>query len=222
VKTDPPGGAGVTDPVLVTTKGRRLRWDFQRSGGGEVIGDPRVENSGRVPLDISRVDDAGVEIPGLSGCLYDGYKLGGGTSPLVIQDFIGLQSTEGLSIGVDLGTKIGAKGVNVDLEVGKGKNILAVSKSLVSTGPRRVLRSNSSVASNDVAADSTNCIAVLRDALSTTSRHANVNSEDTVRQTGKRSLSVPAIYDTTTRKKTKPRDRTEETTEVDPSKALSH
>ena len=120
-KTDPHGGAGVTDPVLVTTKGRRVRWDFQRSGGGEAIGDPRVENSGRVPLDISRVDDTGVEIRGPSGCLYDGDELGGGTSPLVIQDSIGLQRTEGLSIGMDLGTKIGAKGVNVDLDVGNGK-----------------------------------------------------------------------------------------------------
>jgi len=120
-KTDPPGGVGVTDPALGTTKGRRVRWDFQRSGGGEAIGDPRVENSGRVPLDISRVDDTGVEIRGPSGCLYDGDELGGGTSPLVIQDSIGLQRTEGLSIGVDLGNQIGAKGVNVDLDVGNGK-----------------------------------------------------------------------------------------------------
>ena len=41
-KTVPPGGVGVTDPALGTTKGRRVRWGFQRSGGGEAIGDPRV------------------------------------------------------------------------------------------------------------------------------------------------------------------------------------
>jgi len=59
-KTDPHGSAGVTDPVLVTTKGRRVCWDSQRSGGGEVIGDhPRIENSGRVSLDISKFDDIG-------------------------------------------------------------------------------------------------------------------------------------------------------------------
>ena len=207
-KTDPHGGAGMTDPALVTTKGRRVRWGFQRSGGGEAIGDPRVENSGRVPLDISRVNDTGVEIRGPSGCLYDGDELGGGTSPLVIQDSIGLQRTEGLSIGVDLGTKIGAKGENVELDVGSGKSSLAVAKSLVSTGPSRLLRSNSSVASIDVTADSTGCIAALRDDLPVPTRHANVTSEVNVRQTRKRSLTTPVIYDTVTRKKTTPREKT--------------
>ena len=120
-KTDPHGGAGVTDPVLGTTKGRRVRWGFQRSVGGEAIGDPRVENSGRVSLDISKVYDTGVEIRGPPRCLYDGDELGGGTSPLVIQDTIELQRTKGLSSEKDLGTKIGAKGVNVDLDVGNGK-----------------------------------------------------------------------------------------------------
>jgi len=49
----------------------------------------------------------------------------------------------------------------------------------------------------------------VRDDLpTTTSRHANVTSGDTVRQTRKRSLTVPVIYDTITKKKTKPRDRT--------------
>jgi hypothetical protein len=94
----------------------------------------------------------------------------------------------------------------VDLDVGNGKWSLAVAKSLVSTGPSRVLRSNSSVASNDVAADSTDCIAALRDDLPVTTRHANVTSEDNVRQT-RRLLTVPVIYDTTARKKTKPTER---------------
>ena len=70
-------------------------------------------------MDISKVYDAGVEIRGPPRCLYDGDKLGGGTSPLVIQDTIGLQRTEGLSSEKDLGTKIGAKRVNVDLDVGR-------------------------------------------------------------------------------------------------------
>jgi len=107
-KTDFDGGAGVTDPELVKTKSRRVRWNCRSAGGGKAIGDLRVENSGRVPLDISKVYDAGVEIRGPPGCLYDGDELGGGTSSHVIQDAIGLQRTEGLSIGVNLGTKIGA------------------------------------------------------------------------------------------------------------------
>jgi len=97
--------------------------------------------------------------------------------------------------------------VNVELDVGNGKKSLAVAKALVSTGPSRVLRSNLSVASNDTTADSTDCIAALRDDLSVTTRHANVTSEDNVRQTRSRLLTVPVIYDTTTRKKSKPTER---------------
>jgi len=95
--------------------------------------------------------------------------------------------------------------VNVDLDVGNGKSSLAVARLLVSTGPSRALRSSLSVASNAVTAVSTDCIAALRDELPVTLKHANITSEDNVRQTRKRSHTVPVIYDTITRKKTKSR-----------------
>jgi len=47
----------------------------------------------------------------------------------------------------------------------------------------------------------------MRDDLSVTPRHANLTSEDNVRQTRKRSLTVPVIYDTITRKKKKPEEK---------------
>ena len=43
--------------------------------------------------------------------------------------------------------------------------------------------------------------------MSVTPRHANLTSEDNVRQTRKRSLTVPVIYDTLTRKKKKPEEK---------------
>ena len=207
-KTYSQGGDGVT-PVLVT-KSKTVRWDGNCLGGSIVMPKAHVSNPEvGVNLDISKVRDVVSKDDSPMG-LYDRDESGGGACPLVIQDPMGLPVSEYLDTCV--GTQIGAKGENVDLDLGNGKQSLAVAKSLSSSGTRRVLRSSSksdssSVVSNDVIANSTTCNADLRDEASTTIRPANVTSEATTRQARKQPLAIPVIYDSIIEKPRKQREK---------------
>ena len=207
-KTYSQGGDGVT-PVLAT-KSKTVHWEGNCVGGNIVMPKAHVSNPEvGVNLDISKVRDVVSKDDSPMG-LYDRDESGDGACPLVIQDPMGLPVSEYLSTCV--GNQIGAKGENVELDLGNGKYSLAVAKSLSNSGTRRVLRSSSksdssSVVSNDVIAKSTTCNADLRDEASTTIRLANVTSEDTTRQARKRSLAIPVIYDSIIEKPRKQREK---------------